>query len=257
MDLHKVLTSIGLSDNEIEVYILLLEEGTKSGNEIVTDLKLEKSSVYKALKSLSVQNLITSTGSVRSQKFSASSKESVLAVFKKRSDEITRAGTIFANVFSESEKYTSDKYVGDSIKVYSGLGAATRYHKALLGSNTTFLKTLASTQVQHNVVGSANYVEVNSWFIDERVSKGIAVNVLFDSTSVPDEYDVTTPPLLKECRQLPLSLNLPSIMTIANGKVFFSTTKRNKFWGISIEDETIAILLNSIYDLMWAQAKVI
>ena len=59
--IEKALRDFGLSEKEIEVYILLGKRGPKKGIEITKQLKMHKGQVYRTLKSLQKKGLVEVT----------------------------------------------------------------------------------------------------------------------------------------------------------------------------------------------------
>lgn len=252
MQLQKMLEELGLTSNEITVYMALLNYGGASGAELLQLTELEKSSLYKALNGLISQKFVTTTGSLRKQHFYPVSHNIVLMEFDKRIASIEQAKNTFSTFASKLEKYTAEAYKGDNVKIFTGEKAIYNHHKELLDKKITMLRTIASSQVSHKIGASyENVKKVNEWFIPQRVARNIAIRVLYGKDDEPDEFDVSNASLLKECRSYPKPLDLPSTLTVADNLVAFSTLKRGKFWGIVIKDKLIAQLLITIYDSLW------
>lgn len=253
----ETLQQIGFTNNEISIYLYLLDNGPHKGRDLVAATKLEKSSVYKAISSLISQGVITSTGSTRNQVFFCTSIAEVLAKFDEKQHKLEQSKIAFQHIATELERSSAQVYKADAINVFKGSLGVTQYHKELLNHGATHLYTFASTQTQHTVIHSAEYKKMNKWFVPERVSRNIHISVLFDAATMPDHFDVSNASLLKECRQLPYHISMPSVMTVSDYAVFFSTVKQSKFWGIEIKDPTISGLLKSMFSVLWSQGTII
>ncbi len=252
MQLQKMLEELGLTSNEITVYMTLLNYGGASGAELQQLTEFEKSSLYKSLKSLIDQKLVSTTGSKRKQRFYPADHNAVINEFDKKIASIEAAKKTFAVFASKLEKYAAEAYKDDNVKIFTGDKAIYNYHKEFLAKKITMLRTIANSHVSHKIGSSYDEVKkVNEWFIPQRVASKISIRVLYGKNDKPDEYDVSNQSLLKECRSYPKDLNLPSTLTVGDTLVAFSTLKRGKFWGIVIKDKLIAQLLIAIYDTLW------
>lgn len=257
MNLNKSLEELGLTQNEITIFVYLLSSGIKTGNDIYKDNGLDKSSAYKAISQLLRRDLVITSGSQRNQKFQAVETEKVLKLFDEKKEEVEQSKNHFKNIIKDIEKYSADKYHNDNIKVFTGDNAYELYHKELLTGDVKLIRTISDSQKDHEFAGSQKlYGDMNSWFIPERVSKGIKIRVLFDKNSNPDETSKTNPKLLKEARKYNDELKLDSIMSTFGDRVGFSTTKNGNFWGIVIKDQLIVNLLNSLYDAIWSKSEI-
>ncbi|MBI2356741.1 hypothetical protein HYV12_01685 [Candidatus Dojkabacteria bacterium] len=252
MNIKNSLENLGLSQNEISIYLYLLSKGESLGNQIRKDNQLDKSTSYKAITQLLRKGLITSSGDSRNQKFKVAPKDVMLKLFDKQKAEIDDSKSIFLNAFADLEKYSADYYQNENVKIFVGSDAYTRYHKEILREEIETIRTITSSETAKKLAGgTGNLKEGNEWFIKERVSRDINVKVLYDISAIPDEYDVSNIPLLKECRRYSQKLNLESMMSTFGDRVGFATIKEGKFWALIIKDQLIVDLLNSLFESIW------
>jgi sugar-specific transcriptional regulator TrmB len=256
MEINKSLEKLGLTQNEITVYLYLLSNGESQGNQLYKSNLLDKSATYKAIAQLLSRSLIITSGDSRNQIYKIAPKEQVLSLFEQEKKAIEESQSLFSKAFTDLEKYSAEHYQSENVQVFTGENAFESYHKEILRGDIEVFKTLTTSETEHTLAGGKHIVDkTNNWFIKARVSKGIAVHVLYDLVAIPDEYDISDSSKLKECRRYPCKMSLPAKLMIFGERVGFSTIKNGKFWALIINDKLIATMLTSVYDSMWSQSK--
>jgi len=258
MQLKKSLEDLGLTQNEITVYTYLVSKGESYGNQIYKENSLDKSAAYKAITALISKGFVVSSGDSRNKLYKISPKYQIVSLFEQKKAEVENSKLSFLTALEDVEQYSADHYHDENVKVFTGADAYTSYHKEMLRGNVETIRTLASSKVAEMFAGGKSVMEAtNRWFIEERVKKNIAVQVLFDSVSIPEKYDMTDLKLLKECRRYQKILNHQSMFSTFGDRVGFTTLKNGKYWALVIKDPLIVGLLNSIYDAMWEESEIV
>lgn len=259
MEIKKSLEKIGLTTNEITIYTYLLANGSSLGSKIHKETLIEKTASYKALAQLQRRGLVNAIGDSRNQLFQVTDKETAIKYFNEQEKELKKSKSDFLTAFDQIEKSSANYYQSENIKIFTGEDAYIYYHKEILkGSGVKQIRTLASTEVEHMLAdGKEKVKNLNKWFIPERLRKNISIQVLYDKNTKPDEFDLSDKKLLKECRKYDQTMNLPSGMSIFGDRVGFNSIKNGKYWAVIINDAKIATLLDSMYDVIWNQSKVV
>ncbi|PIY17208.1 hypothetical protein CO112_01350 [Candidatus Dojkabacteria bacterium CG_4_9_14_3_um_filter_150_Dojkabacteria_WS6_41_13] len=258
MQLKKSLEELGLTQNEITVYTYLVSKGESYGNQIYKDNSLDKSASYKAITALISKGFIVSSADSRNQLYKISPKEKIVSIFKQKKAEVENSKLSFLTALADVEQYSADHYHDENVQVFTGADAIDRYHRELIKGDVTLIRDLAASSIALAVAGDKKQLDKTmSWFIKERVSRGIQIRVMYDKESTPDEYDVSNVSLLKECRRYQKILNHQSMFSTFGDRVGFTTLKNGKYWALVIKDPLIVGLLNSIYDAMWEESEIV
>ena len=89
MQLERQLKELGLTENEIKVYLTLLRIGTAQAGRIAVEAALERTSTYNALKRLQEKSIIASVVEGKTRMFSAGLPEKLLDMLTEK-EEIAR-----------------------------------------------------------------------------------------------------------------------------------------------------------------------
>lgn len=103
-DLHYLLKQVGLTYNEAKVYLYLLQIGTKLGADIHTDLKMDKSSCYRALNNLTEKNLIYAVGEERNRQFTANPPDHIDALVQAEEQKLLQTKKSLAEFQKQIQK---------------------------------------------------------------------------------------------------------------------------------------------------------
>jgi sugar-specific transcriptional regulator TrmB len=256
MNIKNSLEELGLSQNEITIYLYLLSKGESLGSQIYKENLIDKSAAYKAIAQLERRGLVVSLGESRNKLYKVTEKETIVELFEKKKQEIDQSKSSFLSAFSDIEKYSAEHYQNENVKIFVGDDAIERYHYELIRGDVSVIREIAASETAHLVAGDKkNLDKTMKWFIKERVSKKIAIRVMYDANAVPDEYDVSNESLYKECRRFAGTLTLTSMLTVFGDRVGFTTLKNGKYWALVIQDPLISALLASVYDSLWNQSN--
>ncbi|MCK5510649.1 helix-turn-helix domain-containing protein [Candidatus Parcubacteria bacterium] len=107
------LKQLGLTDNEIKVYITLLEIGENTVGPIINKLKIHRQVAYDALEGLEKKNFVDRIIKTKRYHYRVSDPKNVL-------DEIKRKENIANNLIPEINKKIKGQERGQEIKIYEG-----------------------------------------------------------------------------------------------------------------------------------------
>lgn len=107
------LKQLGLTDNEIKVYLTLLEIGENTVGPIINKLKIHRQVAYDALEGLEKKSFVDRIIKAKRYHYSVSNPKNVL-------DEIKRRENIANNLIPEINKKIKGQKKGQEIKIYEG-----------------------------------------------------------------------------------------------------------------------------------------
>ncbi len=258
MEINNTLAQLGLSKNEIAVYVHLLRNKSGMGAEGYRELNINKSSFYKALKSLETKNLVEVIGERRTQKFYASPTNNLKALHKNKTDEIMSLGKAIEDIVEKVSNSQENQYLSSNIQVYSGPDAYYTFMDQKIKNDVKLIRDITiSTKQIHIMAGSKErYEKFVEQHINDRVKKGIKIKMLLDSSfDIDEKWQSSSSKALKEVRRYKGKLSGNSFLNIFGDKIGFMTIKANSFWGVIIKDVYFSSLLASMYDAIWEQSE--
>ncbi len=249
------LTHLGLTQNESEIYLFLLQNGLMSGNQIYSQLNLDKSSCYRSLQRLIQQNLVFKTGEERNQQFAANDYSVVLDLFEQKKSEIGLAKNEMSVVFANLQSYYESHYKRHNVTIFQGDDAYYRWMMARLSPETTIIREIAERELVEPIIGSSIYEAYMNDYIQKRVARKIPIKVLISTSSVTDAIDITSTKMLKERRVLPQGFEIKSVVSMWGNSIGFVSQQNGKLLAVVIHDQWVNHIVTSMFDLIWATSR--
>jgi sugar-specific transcriptional regulator TrmB len=252
----KSLQKIGLTSNEIAVYLFLLRNGPNSGYNLYTGLDLDKASTYRALNSLIKLQLVNRSGSTKNQEFFIEDVYKLNELINKKEKEIVSVRNDFNELLKQIEQNSEELYKSQNIEVFQGKDGYHLWMERRLQGNHKLIRELGSKKFVLNIIANPEYMPYMKKYIAKRIKKGISMYTLADTSEPHDGIDITDTKLLKMARQFPGKLDLDAFLSTFGGYFGYYTNKSNKFMGVIIYDPFMTKLLNSVFEVLWQQSKI-
>lgn len=258
MHIEDSLEKLGLTQNEITIYVYLLKVGLKPGKSIYEGNNLDKSSAYEALHNLESKGLIYALGAKRNQEFGAHEPSKIYDLLYNKQRELDTVKNDISDFIKDIDAYVGQRYKSKNITVLEGKDSYSQWtnakHSAKKGSSIReFLSYLQKSEFLDNF--SSYAVQTPK----DRVKKGINMKSL---TSLGDweamykefpEVYISSKKLMKEFRVLPEEpkIDIPANFATFDNKTSLLRFKNEQFFGVIIEDKLITNLMNNMFDFMW------
>lgn len=261
-EISNSLKALGFSQGEIDIYGWLYQGGLQTGPEIMSQMKMDKSAVYRALNSLKEKGLIDSVGESRNQKFKIDDPKKIYDILNGKKREIEETSKSLNKFLETFGDYRKSKYLSQNIKIFEGEKAYYLLRAEILKEKNTVVRDLTpSSKHAYNMAGSKeNYSSDTVKFIQKRVKRNIEMRVLYDSNvdaKDMDPTDKTDLTVLKTAKQFPFKLKFGCSMdTFADKTVFMNSGGKNR-WILIIKDKLITELINSLFDVLWSQSTIV
>ncbi|MBN1618988.1 hypothetical protein JW887_06660 [Candidatus Dojkabacteria bacterium] len=250
MDNFKSLEKLNLTNNEVNVYLFLLENSGSYGNKIYKSKNMDKSSTYIALKNLINKELVYTSGKTRNQKFYAHDPARLHDLWEKREQELILARDQIQKIISSLQKTDKSTH---NIETFQGFSGYKLWMEDRLLNNTSMIKELSHPRTAR--MNAGDYYEYMKWFIPERVKRGISIRLMFDEDSVDEVLthpEVSNSATLKEARIIKANLKVKASLVLYGSKTSFYSSSKGQFIGVIINDQMIHDLVDSIYDYLWS-----
>lgn len=244
---EKQLIELGFTAKEARVYLALLELGPSTATEIARKAKINRTTSYDILESLSGDGLVYSTGEAKVQKYAAEDPKKVINYLKnkirKAQDRLNSAQSLLPqllSIYSTKEK--------PKVKFYEGAPGMKEAFEDTLSAKGEIL-AYAVGEDMFNALSEKYFKD----YFKRRTLKNISVRVIAPDT--PESRAVT----VNDEKELRTSLLVPNDqfyfsieMNIYNNKIMIASWKEK--FALIIESEEIANAQKKIFELAWQGA---
>lgn len=239
------LKQLGLTNNEIKVYVTLLDIGENTVGPIIKKLRIHRQVAYDALEGLEEKNMVIHTTKNGRRYYRIADSKNIL-------DDIKYKERIARSLMPEINKKLTGQKKGQEIKVYEGQ----KVYRELVLKNDESMPANSETYV---ISGAAlKYEEVMriSHFLEKsnkiRKKKNIKTKLLFGNDL--REEAKNTPRVNKECRFLDQEYNPPVSLQIWHNSVNLISFGNDVFV-IEIKNEDFRQAYLNYFNLLWKIAK--
>lgn len=250
-NIYTALKEIGLSAQEIDLYLTSLSLGSISITRLSKHIGVSRPNVYKLIHGLEQQGLADfSTQKKYSRDFMVKSPAFVLEKFRRCKSEYERVEKDISLSMPELLGLYSQGAEPSRIKIFESKDGLT---EMLIRLHTE------ETQSPTLVFGSVEYLlSVMKWtgynrLVKERVKRGIVVKMLLLRNS-PAEVMKSRSNELREVRFLKGMHQFPATFQVFSKKVLFWQPLAPL--AILIEDEYLTLMCRSIFDKLWSESDI-
>jgi len=245
--IEKQLKIIGLSENEIVMYIALLELGKGTVSQISRKASLNRTTGYDVLNRLSSKKLISISGKEPKQEYVAESPDQIEILIRgeleRRQSELIEARQIIPEL-------KSMRTIGDRPKVmfYEGKEGLQKVYEDTLTSHEEILAYASVEDIQPTL---PHYFPE---YYKRRAKKGITIRAIFPESPEARERAILDKEEIRESLLVPnKKFGFHPEINIYDDKVMIASWREKL--GIIIKSTEIADAMKKIYELSWAEAK--
>jgi len=235
MKVEQVLENLGFSPNEIKVYLILNDHGSTKAGKIAKLAKVDRSSCYNSLKSLTEKGIVSYVSIGQVKWFQATGPKRLLDYVKEQEEDIM-------GILSELQARHKAKKIEGQVRLFNGLK----------GVKSIFLD-IARTGRDNFVFGSEGQFsekmpEFALQFDRLKKEKNIKTKLIIRKDK--RELDKKT----SNYRYIPGIAESPAVTNIYGNKIAIIIWT-DEPEGIIIENEAAAKAYKSYFDFMWKKAK--
>lgn len=245
---HKHLTELGFSHKEAIVYLSLLELGPSSATEIARKAKINRTTSYDILESLSSDRLVRLTGKAKVKKYAAENPSKVISFLEGRLEQ-ARENLSAANALLPQLLSIYNTKEKPRVKFYEGIDALKEAFEDTLTAKGEIVAYAAGGDM-FNAVSEKYFRD----YFKKRAAKNIHIRVIVPADEEVRSIIVNNKEELRTSILVPKSMFDFSIETnIYDNKVMIASW-REKF-AVIIESADIANAQRNIFELSWEGAK--
>jgi len=256
--MNTLLQSLGLTQNESDVYLTFLKYKQKTAAEIARILHMDKSSCYRATDALVEKGLLLTIPKKRGTTHTAVAPNVLKELYQQKIIE-------FKNQESELDRFVAQLLKQDEshrstfIKVETGIEAIRngmeQNLEAAQNSNNMIKEFYRLSFPYFQDEEHAKWVQD---FAKRRIAAGISIRQIVDFAGLNVFAPImkTDKKLLKEIHLMPKEMKgLYGVRISGDITHIISFDKNQNYIDITIKDTYVTLLMNSLFDFMWEHSK--
>lgn len=254
--IENFLKNLGLTENEISVYLYLLTHGESIASVIAKRLEMKRATVYPTLESLEKKELVSSFIKNKVAHFDAVEPEDIVYLCEQKVNQMQRLKEK-ASVLHTEFKKLRDKgkmpklEIRGKIKYYEGFDAVV----------DLIDETLEEKEKEQLCFGLNTYhteLAGDDWgnYTEKRVKKGMKVLSIQPDTEEAEEYKERDKKELRETRLVPKE-KFPGKceLNVIGDMIAMFTTSGKVPMGMKMYNKEMAQALKSLFKLAWERAE--
>lgn len=251
--LDQKLINLGIKEDEIKIFLFLLENGEQTAGKIAVKTGLSRPSIYGFLKNLQEKGLVNQSQKDGIKTFSASSQERIEMVLDEKIKEINDTKGLIQKTFLEIQKGLSATSV-PRFQIFEGKKEVQNILRDILLYKNIEAKAYIPIKLVIEVFGEDFFKQFNI----ERVKRNIYIDVIWPEKHIVDmeefPYMGTGEPFLREIRIAPEGIDFSMGYWIYENKVACISSPKDNF-GFILESKEFADMVASQFKVIWEISK--
>lgn len=248
----QLLISGGLTKLEAKIYLLLLQKSNLNGNEIAAELGVERSLIYRSLKSISEKQLIVSSNERYNCKYSVADTQTLVSMTDKNLKKATESFEAVKKFVNQIPMISLEGVLKSKVRVFRGEESITKLYSERNNSGDPVIREISSDTVFPMIS--------NEWWdhqIEVRKNHHSFLQQLVDVADKSLAYHRTNKEQFKEVRQVPEDFSINAGINIFGDRIAFHNSSVSDPMSLIIEDVAMAKLMKNMFDFIWNRSKVI
>lgn len=249
MDVNKLFSQLGFTDNKAKIYLASLSLGLAKASEIAKKAELPRTTVYKIMVELVGENLLEEVTTGKVKKFTASHPSKLADLYENKKMAVIDCLPELLGIF------TAPKFK-PKMRFYEGEAGIKKVFEDILELQNDTVYTFSPI---HEVLERFGPV-YSRHFMEKRVRnkiKRLALRPYQDKIkkSLEWEFYDSDETLMREVRFLPSEIKCDTLIQIYNNKIGIIASEKENYAFI-IESRELADLLRQIFLWLWNKAKI-
>jgi len=244
----EILKKLGLNDNEVNVYLVLLRKGALGASEIAILLKLHRTHVYDLLESLVKKGVISYIVKDGKKFFQGVSPERLDVLLEGKREEMVGWGRDLGGLIKELNEIAQEDKKKLLVSVFQG-------KQAFMSQLNEVVESLKKGE-EYLIMGFTPQADESlQYFLPgltkRRVKKGIKKRVIVDRDFKGHEFAVQK---LQKTRFLPKGESIPMGLIIYREKVIMVIIEDDYFC-LKIDNKKISEHFRKYFEFIWKRAR--
>lgn len=257
--MENLLQQLGLTENETKVYLAFLKHGEKVAADIARLLKMDKSSAYRAVETLTSKSLLIPNPKTRGTTYTAASPEVLKELIKAKQIELNSQLSSINQLIDTIKNTQKDR--GTYILVEKGLAAVQR------SMNRTLEAAIKGDKIikeKYRLDFPYFFDKSHRAFVDDfakrRIKAGVSIQqiVNFAGRGFFSPIMKTDKKLLKEIHLMPKEMedDFDGVRIGGDNVTIISFDKNKDYIVVTINDPFVAKTMRSMFDFIWKHSQV-
>ena len=250
----KVLTALGLTQNEISAYQLLLRYGTLSTSRVAQILNMNRGAAYVALHGLLERGVTSKIVEGNITLFSAQPPSVLKDIYTRKLSRMQQSRIAITELLPRLKQEETKKKV-PTVQYFKGVEGAIQTYRMLKECKTKLLRLYLSPVDGIEFIGAENMNDITNWRIGTRTEIRTIRPFSAVSRKKPAQYKYsvkTKKSELREVRHLPEGYNFQATQYIYDDTVAMITSKKEGY-SVIIKSQECADLQRTLFDHIWQQ----
>ena len=236
----EALSSFGLSQKEIKIYLACLELGTATANQIANKSTINRSTTYDILKLFIERGIASRVIKEKTTHFEVASPNNLINQLE---DKKTKLSLVLDQLKLIEEKVV----VKPMVEVYEGQAGV-----------KTILDDILSSKKRTDVISTSKIFEVLTYtfphYIKRRNELKIPARVIQEASKQTTELKKRDKKEYRKTKTI-TNFNINSVTFIYGDKIATLRLIKNELIGVLISDKTLAGDQRKIFEILWAKSK--
>jgi len=251
MDIKVALSQIGLHENQIKIYLALLQMGEGNIHDIAVNAAIKRTTAYSILDVLKTKGLVTYLEKAGHRTYYAENPKKVLLYFKDREQDIKTQSKKFESVIPELSSIYNVQATKPKIRFYEGVeGLKAVFEETLTLKPNEEILAIATASLIHKVLG-------DEWAVDylTRRAKGkIKQKAIVEDSAWGRIHQKNDKKEFRLTRLVPKEkFPFSNEINIFANKVMIASFRDQM--GVIIESADVARTWKAIFELAWDGAE--
>lgn len=244
MDESTILKELGLSSNEVKVYLASLSLGSSPANSIAKQASLLRTSTYEILKSLADKGIVSHVMRGRVKHFEATSPDRLLQLLEERKER-------FQQVLPKLMKMRHSIIEKPSVELYEGKN----------GLKTILEDVLRNAEYKYFVIGNNTRFRsllpdyFRRSFLQRRLNSNIVCERIAEESKETNELQKVEMEEKRVTKKMPGLEKANAEIFVYGNRIAIFTLVHNYPMGIVVKEKNIADLFRIIFNDLWNQRK--
>jgi sugar-specific transcriptional regulator TrmB len=248
-DIHyPILKKLGLSEPEVHIYEILMENGRMFARELVDPSGLSRGNVYNVLNDLEDKGLVRTIKGKKTT-YEAIDPSNLRSLLEKKEREIKNLKQQFENVLPELASDYNLSTGKPAIEFYEGIEGVKEAVKETIQDKTEILTYVDISALQGKIA------EVEAEYIEERVKKEVPKRIITANTpEIHEEFKKGTLEYTKVAFIDDYPAETSTAIQIYNDTILY-TTLGEHIISIVIRDKILYEMEVKRFDYLWSRAS--
>lgn len=252
--MNALFQTLGLTQNESDVYLTFLKYKQKTAAEIARILHMDKSSCYRAVDALVARGLLLTIPRKRGTTHTAVSPNVLKELYNQRINELKSQETELDRFVTQLLKQDESRR-STFIKVETGIEAIRNGMEQNLEAAENSNKMIKEFyRLSFPYFQDKEHAKWVNDFAKRRITSGVSIRQIVDFADLKifEPIMKTDKKLLKEIHLMPKEMKgLYGVRISGDITHIISFDKQQNYIDITIKDTYVTLLMNSLFDFMW------